>query len=285
MTARRRCRWLAVAAALALVAGCGGPGGDGDAPAGGAAAGAVRLSPTDPGPQGRVPQFVVECTFSHTAPDDPIMHPGHSGRSHQHLFFGNTTADADSTAESLAEGDTTCDQKLDLASYWAPALYDHGELVEPITSVAYYRPGVGVDPRDLRPYPFGLKMIGGDQVAEEPQPLDVVAWSCGTGSERSPTPPTCPEGRPLRLAVSFPDCWDGENLDSEDHVSHMARSEDGVCPDSHGPRAPAAVHHHPADHRENTVSLASGSAHRPRTSSTPGTRTSCGPRSGCLHRA
>ncbi|MFS8585164.1 MAG: hypothetical protein FWJ72_08760, partial [Acidimicrobiia bacterium] len=72
MTARRRVRWLAVAAALALVAGCGGPGGDGDAPAGGAAAGAVRLSPTDPGPQGRVPQFVVECTFSHTAPDDPI---------------------------------------------------------------------------------------------------------------------------------------------------------------------------------------------------------------------
>ena len=234
-------RGLVVAAALALVGGCGGsPSGDpGESGAGGArgqevaAAATLRLSPTEPGPQGRVPQFVVECGFSHVAPDDPIVHPGHSGRSHQHVFFGNTTTDADSTVDDLAAGGTTCDQHLDLASYWAPALVDHGQVVEPSRAVAYYRPGVGIDPATVEPYPYGLMMVGGDQVAAEPQSLDVVAWSCGTGSERAATPPTCPDERPLRMAVSFPDCWDGERLDSPDHNGHVARSRDGACPGSH----------------------------------------------------
>jgi hypothetical protein len=234
-------RGLVVAAAFALVGGCGGsPSGDppgsgagGDPGTEAAAAATLRLSPTEPGPQGRVPQFVVECGFSHVAPDDPIVHPGHSGRSHQHVFFGNTTTDADSTVDDLAAGDTTCDQHLDLASYWAPALLDHGQMVEPSGAVAYYRPGVGIDPASVEPYPYGLMMVGGDQVAAEPQPLDVVAWSCGTGSERAATPPTCPDGRPLRMAVSFPDCWDGERLDSPDHRGHVARSAAGACPGSH----------------------------------------------------
>lgn len=32
----------------------------------------------------------------------------------------------------------------------------------------------------------------------------------------------CPEG--LRGQVFFPNCWDGKNLDTDDHVSHMAYS-------------------------------------------------------------
>ena len=48
------------------------------------------------GPQGRVPQFKVECAWSHSAPDDPIVHPNHPGRSHLHDFFGSTETDADS---------------------------------------------------------------------------------------------------------------------------------------------------------------------------------------------
>jgi hypothetical protein len=44
--------------------------------------------------------------------------------------------------------------------------------------------------------------------------------------------PTCPDDRSkaLRLSVRFPDCWDGKNLDSPDHTSHMAYSAAGVCP-------------------------------------------------------
>lgn len=256
---------LALVAALALAAGCAGgsAGGAGGGDAESASRPAVtelRLSPTEPGPQGRVPQFIVECGFSHMAPDDPIVHPGHSGRSHQHVFFGNTDVDADSTVDDLAAGGTTCDQHLDLASYWAPALLDHGVAVEPSHAVAYYRPGVGIDPATVEPYPHGLMLIGGDQVAAEPQSLDVVAWSCGTGSVREVTPPTCPEGRPLRMAVSFPDCWDGERLDSPDHHSHTARS-DGACPDSHPVALPQLLLTiaYPITGDGHDLSLASGS--------------------------
>jgi hypothetical protein len=273
---------LVGAAALAFVAGCGGPSTDpgpstaaapsGDArsaaaPSGdrepsddGVAVPPVRLSPTEPGPQGRVPQFVVECGFSHAAADDPIVAPGHAGHSHVHVFFGNTSTSADSTAEDLAQGGTTCDQHLDLASYWAPALYDHGELVTPRGAVAYYRPGVGVDPATVEPYPYGLKVVGGDPHAAGPQSLDVVAWSCGTGSARAASPPTCPEGRPLRMAVSFPDCWDGERVDSPDHTAHMARSAGSDCPASHPVPVPQLLLtiSYPVTGGGHDLSLASG---------------------------
>ncbi|HKY67850.1 MAG TPA: DUF1996 domain-containing protein [Acidimicrobiales bacterium] len=252
----------AVIASLVLAAACGSQGPTGP-PTGGETPGVspVRLSPTEPGPQGRVPQFVVECGYSHSGPNDPIVHPHHTGRSHLHQFFGNDSTDADSTAETLADGGTTCDQHLDLASYWAPALLDHRAEVVPLKAVAYYRPGVGVDPAVVEPYPYGLKMLGGDQVAVEPQSLDVVAWSCGTGSERAVTPPTCPDGRPLRVAISFPDCWDGENLDSPDHVGHVARSVDGACPESHPVVMPQLLLTitYPVTGDGHDLSLASGS--------------------------
>jgi Domain of unknown function (DUF1996) len=261
--ARRIATTFLAAALVACTGGCGSSSTSADERGAREAADAapVRMSPTEAGPQGRVPQFVVECGFSHQAPDDPIVHPGHSGRSHLHVFFGNTATDADSTVANLAAGGTTCDQRLDLASYWAPALLDHRRVVQPVEAVAYYRPGVGVDPATVEPYPYGLKMLGGDQVAAVPQSLDVVAWSCGTGSVREVTPPTCPEGRPLRMAVSFPDCWDGENLDSPDHVSHVARSASGACPDSHPVPVPQLLLTitYPLAGGGHDLSLASGS--------------------------
>ena len=44
----------------------------------------------------------------------------------------------------------------------------------------------------------------------------------------------CPQG--IRSQVFFPSCWDGVNLDTDDHQSHMAypnQGDSGVCPDSH----------------------------------------------------
>jgi hypothetical protein len=256
---------LSALAAGALLAGCGG-----GPPVEGAGKGeadratpiaAVRASPTEAGPQGRVPQFVVECGFSHAGPNDPIVHYGHSGRSHLHTFFGATVTDASTTADDLATSGTTCAQKLDRASYWAPALLDHGEMVEPLAASAYYRPGVGIDPSTVEPYPYGLKLLGGDQTATEPQPLDEVAWSCGTGSVRAAEPPTCAEGRPLRLLVAFPDCWDGEHLDSDDHVSHTARSGEGACPETHPVAVPQLLLAitYPVTGAGHDLSLASGS--------------------------
>jgi hypothetical protein len=228
-----RTRVLATIALVAMVASCS----NDDGGRGGltlhASTDATSLGQPDhpiAGPQGAVPQFVVECLYSHAAADDPIVAHGEPGASHLHVFFGNTTVDADTTIESLAEGDTTCDQPQDLAAYWAPALLRGPEMLRPVKSTAYYRPGIGVDPTTVQPFPVGLVMVGGNAGATGEQPLSVVAWGCGAGIERSSFPPECVEGRNLRLMVTFPDCWDGRNLDSKNHHTHIAYSSQGVCP-------------------------------------------------------
>ena len=45
--------------------------------------------------------------------------------------------------------------------------------------------------------------------------------------------PECPGTAPLHMVLTFPDCWDGEHVDSADHVSHMAYSARGRCPGTH----------------------------------------------------
>ncbi len=206
------------------------------------------------GPQGRVPQFKVECEHSHSASDDPIVHPGQPGRAHLHDFFGSVETDAASTPASLLGTDTSCQNRNDTAAYWAPALLHHGEPVEPTLGVAYYRPGPGVvgvldvvehryyfSPEAHRAFPAGLVVIAGDQTATEPQSLDVAAWHCGASPVLHSDPPECPRTATLGVRVAFPDCWDGEHLDSDDHQSHMAYSADGACPASHPEPVPQLV--------------------------------------------
>lgn len=215
------------------------------------------------GPQGRVGQFVVECGYSHTAPDDPIVHPGRPGRSHDHDFFGNTSTDASSTFTSLLEGDTTCQNRADTASYWAPTLLDGGEPVVPTSSVAYYRAAPGVDPSQVRTYPDGLKIVAGDMTATTPQPVDLAGWACGASSRHHATPPDCPPTATLNAVITFPDCWDGERVDSEDHRSHMANSSDGECPASHPVHVPQLTFRitYPISGTEHELTLSSGSTH------------------------
>lgn len=239
MTSARRAVWAAALVSLAL-AGCGGGGGRGEHAASHGAAmpvapASIMGAPVAPvsGPQGRVPQFVVTCALSHVLPDDPIVYPGQAGASHLHVFFGNRATDAHATYDSLIGAETSCEQRRDTATYWAPALLRDGRLVEPISAIAYYRPGEGVDPTSIEPYPPGLMMIAGDPLATEPQPLSVVSWSCGVGAERSVLPPRCPDQLGLRMNVTFPDCWDGEHLDVEGHRDHLRYSRDGACPSSH----------------------------------------------------
>ncbi|MFZ9482274.1 MAG: DUF1996 domain-containing protein [Ilumatobacteraceae bacterium] len=185
------------------------------------------------GPQGRVPQFVVECAFSHAAQDDPIVWPGQPGMSHLHVFFGSTETNASSTTADLVAGDSTCDNQRDRAAYWSPALMNGQESIDPVKSTAYYRPGIGVDPQIVNAFPEGFTMVAGNSAATEEQPVSIVAWGCGAGIERSALPIDCGGERNLRLIVTFPDCWDGANLDSPDHHAHVAYSSKGVCPASH----------------------------------------------------
>ncbi len=83
--------------------------------------------------------------------------------------------------------------------------------------------------------PLGLRMIAGNASAtpRSPQHPTITEWSChderGGGS---PTIPTCNIGPTfpdipwrVHMTVLFPPCWDGMNLDSPDHKSHMSYPE------------------------------------------------------------
>lgn len=229
---------------------------------GGSADGGEASGDPDPdrrGPQGRVAQFVVRCELSHVAFDDPIVLPWQPGKSHQHQFFGNVETDSDPGYEFALDADTSCEQRRDTASYWAPTLLDvTGKRVEPLGMTAYYRPGDGVDPADVVAYPPGMMIIGGDSSADDPQPTEVVAWSCGTGAIREAVPPDCAGGSSLRMLVTFPDCWDGNRLTAFGSSAHV-RYSDGGCPASHPiamPQLLMAIDYPPVD--PDGLSLSSG---------------------------
>jgi hypothetical protein len=180
--------------------------------------------------------FQVSCRSSHTNFDDPIVYPRQVGAAHHHDFFGNRTTDAYSTTANLVGKATTCSRPGDTAAYWTPALYNNGQRVEPDRLIAYYRTSRIKDVKTIKPFPAGLRMVAGDHMATaaNPQSTRLVNWKCGDGLDGTATPPArC--GDLLRLRVEFPNCWDGRNLDSSNHKSHMAYSPSSGrgCPSSH----------------------------------------------------
>jgi hypothetical protein len=178
--------------------------------------------------------FAAACAPSHSASDDPIVFPGRPGLSHRHDFFGNTHTDADSTARSLRRAHTTtCDLAGDSAAYWAPALLRNGVAIPPTVADAYYRVAPGVAAADVRPSPPGLAMIAGDAHTDTALPTAIVGWGCGHAPQVTSTIPSCPPERPLDLRVTFPDCWNGHDVDSPEHVSHVAYSTRHGCPDGY----------------------------------------------------
>jgi hypothetical protein len=173
---------------------------------------------------------VVECSYSHSGANDPIVHFGHAGHSHRHDFYGAVGTDARSTPSRLQDEATTCDKEFDTAAYWHPSLYDRDIAVRPRSIAAYYRAAPGIDPKAVEPFPFGMAMIAGDATATRPQPGEAVGWTCGSSTDLAARPPTCPASAPLHLVLTFADCWDGIHLDSVDHRSHVAYSAGGRCP-------------------------------------------------------
>ena len=185
--------------------------------------------------------FVSGCRFSHRNADDPIVFAGEPGRSHDHTFLGNDTTNAFSTLDTLKAGTSSCRRPGDTAAYWVPSLVTStGQAIEPLRATVYYRRRTLAP---VRAFPQGLKVIAGNSKATAAQGLRITSWNCGPVAEIRPqaTIPTCPDAlrQGLALHVQFPDCWDGVNLDTPDHQSHMAYSVRGACPAGHAVAVPA----------------------------------------------
>jgi len=196
--------------------------------------------PKGPVPPGavRVAEFLAECPYTHRLPDDPIVMPGLAGGSHMHSFFGNTSTNADSDIKSLLKGGTTCSPKADLSSYWVPTLYSNDKPVEP-TGTTFYYLGEGIKDElmaQTRPLPLGLRIVAGNAKATGVNdPTSSSRWSCLHAGEvgSSKNFVNCPAGKMLESYLDFPHCWNGKDLDSPDHKSHMSYPVNGACPASH----------------------------------------------------
>jgi hypothetical protein len=176
--------------------------------------------------------FVVKCASTHVAGDDPIVLPGQPGAAHRHEFFGARGVTAGSTAPQLHRARTSCRLRADTAAYWAPTLEVDGRLVRGSLAAYYSRAGKA---RGAAP-PAGLKLLAGDPHATQPQSLLVTSWTC-VGARGAPRRakqvPVCTRGERLGAWIVFPDCWDGRNLDSANHRTHVAAAWKGRCPRTH----------------------------------------------------
>ena len=200
--------------------------------------------------------FRTHCTESHVNNDDPLVYPGQTGAAHEHVFFGFPETNANTTTEQLknATEPTTCEGvALNQAAYWVPSLFSaDGTRLEYIEPLFYYKSGYHIPADLIQAPPEGLVMITGHDRAE---PQDVISakyrcehWEApspqfdeGDPMDHVPYLPECQPGELLEFRVVFPQCWDGENLSSQNQRSHMSypilaeapNTGTGYCPDSH----------------------------------------------------
>ena len=157
---------------------------------------------------------------------DPIIAPNELSE-HIHTFYGATVARPETTYNDLRNaygGTGTAAENMSL--YWHPTIYQvlpdgTHKLAEMYFMSAYYI----WTPGEAKAFPDGFKMIA---FVPESQAAD---WF--------PQEPT----EELETEMVFPDCWDGVNLDSANHMDHVAYSSPGEdvsqpCPSTHPVRIP-----------------------------------------------
>ncbi|KAK1654806.1 WSC domain-containing protein [Colletotrichum phormii] len=198
--------------------------------------------------------FIMPCSKPVvTERADPIVNPG-ALSGHVHTIMGGNGFDFSMTYEQArAATCSTCKVTADLSNYWTPTLYYQGQdgkfmsVSQSGGMLAYYL--FRQDAKDpeyskgLIAYPRGFRMLAGDpKLRSYNNTLEqrAISYVClgNSGPATSELPNrNCPNG--LRLQIIFPACWDGVNLDSPDHKSHMAypdRLDNGKCPTTHPKR-------------------------------------------------
>jgi Domain of unknown function (DUF1996) len=194
-----------------------------------------------PGPSDGTGAFRIVCDYSHMNFDDPIVSPGQPNASHLHTFFGNTLTNAYATASSLATtGRSTCRGGIaNRTAYWVPTLLDaNANPVIPASAIFYYKTGYNdIGPANIKAMPGGLRMIAGNKNSSSKQ--EHASWGCLEtyipdlpGS--IPSASTCGgAGNHVEMFVVFPQCWNGRDLDSANHKSHLSYPVNGRCPQTH----------------------------------------------------
>lgn len=185
---------------------------------------------------------------------DPVISPG-SVSAHVHTIMGgNGFAFNMNYASTQASTCSSCTVTKDLSNYWTPTLFYRAQNGSFISvgqnggvTVYYLQRSDPLDPeysKGLLAFPPGFRMVAGNPYLRSYNSSSLaqqaITYVClGTSNPQTNGFPNykCPNG--LRSQVFFPSCWDGKNLDSPDHMSHMAYPslvDSGHCPPSHPKR-------------------------------------------------
>ncbi|KAM6504060.1 protein of unknown function (DUF1996) domain containing protein [Amanita muscaria] len=169
---------------------------------------------------------------------DPIVSPG-GVSSHVHTIFGGSNFGTLSTAALRQSGCTSVPIAEDKSNYWVPQLYfqhKNGSFTDVHGgAVIYY---LFSNPAgNITAFPDDFRMISGTPTLRTYNPTSyaqqAITFLCldfnGVTTRHNELPTQqCPSG--VRAQLNFPSCWDGKNVDSADHKSHVAFRSGG--PDS-----------------------------------------------------
>ncbi|KAL1868426.1 hypothetical protein VTK73DRAFT_3692 [Phialemonium thermophilum] len=210
---------------------------------------------------------------------DPIVNPGMLFTPHLHQIVGgnsfNITMDPETHDLAGQSTCTSCTFKEDKSNYWTAVMFfqhkngsfhrvpqvgnggPQGQLINDGGLDVYYIPS-----GRTTAFKKGFRMIAGNAANTDPSKVSKgnICHRCWTSTNDNnfvggapcsgsdtveiPANPSC---KMIRQTIIFPTCWDGKNLDSPDHQSHVAYSGvgatgGGACPSSHPVKLPQVMY-------------------------------------------
>ncbi|WP_069772505.1 DUF1996 domain-containing protein [Streptomyces sp. LUP30] len=183
--------------------------------------------------------------------DNVIVAPGVSnGAHHFHDYIGNQSNNAFASDGDLAKAETSCVDQGDRSTYYWPVLRlqngaqerdagspgggVEGNAGKIVTAKDVTLTFVGNPRSQVTAMPRLLRIITGDAKAFVNGTANANAsWSCTGFEDRQLKDkyPLCPAGSDVVRTFRFQSCWDGANIDSANHRTHVAfAGADGSCP-------------------------------------------------------
>ncbi|KAI0111645.1 hypothetical protein F4814DRAFT_441012 [Daldinia grandis] len=187
---------------------------------------------------------------------DPLVNPGENPSPHLHQIVGGNAFNVsmDPTVHDLPSTATctSCTPAEDFSNYWTAVLFfkaKNGTLHRVNTfgnelgftgasggQTVYY-----LSSGKVTAFKPGFRMTVGDPSIRTAEELNrrykymdftCLASSMTRGGQTTYFPKQpCAAG--IMVSIRFPTCWDGKNLDSPDHQSHVAYPNGNACPSTH----------------------------------------------------
>jgi hypothetical protein len=169
---------------------------------------------------------------------------------------------------------TSCTFSDDFSNYWTAVLYFKARngtfkrvpqipnlMLNGNGGITVYYIAQTAPPSNVTAFKPGFRMLVGDAAATNKQQQRKTCHRCmpkdgentwlNCASPDTQELPVEPCAGGIRSVITFPTCWDGKNLDSPDHKSHIAYARGagatdvgptGVCPTSHPVTIPQVMY-------------------------------------------